>query len=499
LFVRQLVSSGSLFRPAACSSGSLFVRQLVRPAACSSGSLFVRQLVRPAACSFGGTLATAVLQPFDSAALPSAALTLSVLSATQPTYDTTAEVFLQVPAASLPPIVATAASQLFVSAAPSATLQLSVLSNGRKLDLFAAASPANLVSSSAAVALQSVGRFQLTATGKHLVDLGQPLMCVQHISALCGKHSAALRFLLFAQLQCSCRVQPFDTAASSVLDGTLVTAIVRPMFETYAEAFLQVPGSTVGSLAVRSLADGSLAVASLPDATNLVGPCGRTGGDEPSSLAYVNFGVSTAIRHETSLQGNFQIASMDLDAAATGHSARGAMSGAPIALGPTPMCTFADSNCWGISLVPLTSKPASSTCSFSLVGDITALIPSVGVATSSPLVSAYDPAAMSLALATPVTASMGKAHTTVEAFFETNSVSVGVPPSPALPVAVGVVTSSPLASDPVRASSGKPSASVGVPPASALPKSEFATHVAAIPNDDKFSELKWISCFYDRS
>ena len=233
------------------------------------------QLFDGASSAFGGTLATAVLQPFDSAALPSAALTLSVLSATQPTYDTTAEVFLQVPAASLPPIVATAASQLFVSAAPSATLQLSVLSNGRKLDLFAAASPANLVSSSAAVALQSVGRFQLTATGKQLVDSVQPLMCVQHIPALCGKHSAALRFLLFAQLQCSCRVQPFDTAASSVLDGTLVTAIVRPMLQTYAEAFLQVPGSTVGSLAVRSLADGSLAVASLPDATNLVGHVGE--------------------------------------------------------------------------------------------------------------------------------------------------------------------------------------------------------------------------------
>jgi hypothetical protein len=359
------------------------------------------------------------------------------------------------------------------------------LSDGRKYDLFTAAlftaaSPASLVSSSAAVASQPVGCFQLTAT---------------------GKHSAALRFLLFAQLQCLCRVRPFDTAASSVLDGTLVTAIFQPTFETYAEAFLQVPASTVGSLAVRSLADGSLAVASLPDATNLVGPCGRTGGDEPSSLAYVNFGVSTAIRHETSLQGNFQIASMDLDAAAAGHSARGAMSGEPIALGPTPMCTFADSNCWGISLVPLTSKPASSTCSFSLVGDITALIPSVGVATSSPLVSAYDPAAMSLALATPVTASMGKAHTTVEAFFETLSVSVGVPPSPALPVAVGVVTSSPLASDPVGASSGKPSASVGVrvPPASALPKSEFEKHVSTILNDDKFSELEWVSCFYDRS
>ena len=157
------------------------------------------------------------------------------------------------------------------------------MSDGSKLDLFTAASPASLVSSSAAVALQSVGRFQLAATGKHLVDSVQPLMCVQHIPALCGKHSAALRFLLFAQLQCSCRVQPFDTAASSVLDGTLVTAIVRPMFETYAEAFLQVPGSTVGSLAVgslavgslavgslavRSLADGSLTVASLPDATN---------------------------------------------------------------------------------------------------------------------------------------------------------------------------------------------------------------------------------------
>jgi hypothetical protein len=108
---------------------------------------------------------------------------------------------------------------------------------------------------------------------------------------------------------------------------------------------------------------------------------------------------------------------------------------------------------------------------------------------------------MSSALATPVIASMGKAHATVEAFFETLSVSVGVPPSPALPVAVGVVTSSPLASDPVGASSGKPSASVGVrvPPASALPKSEFATQVAAIPNDDKFSALGWISRFYDRS
>jgi len=197
------------------------------------------------------------------------------------------------------------------------------------------------------------------------------------------------------------------------------------MFETYAEAFLQVPASTVGSLAVRSFADGSLAVVSvsLPDATNLVGSCGRTGGDEPSSLAYVNFGVSTAIRHEISL------------------------------------------------------------------------------ATSSPLVSVYDPAAMSSALATPVTASMGKAHATVEAFFKTLSVSVGVPPSPALPVAVGVVTSSPLASDPVGASSGKPSASVGVsvPPASALPKSEFEKHVSTILNDDKFSELEWLLCFYDRS
>jgi hypothetical protein len=116
-------------------------------------------------------------------------------------------------------------------------------------------------------------------------------------------------------------------------------------------------------------------------------------------------------------------------------------------------------------------------------------------------VSVYDPAAMSSALATPVTASMGKAHATVEAFFETLSVSVGVPPSPALPVAVGVVTSSPLASDPVGASSGKPSASVGVrvPPASALPKSEFEKHVSTILNDDKFSELEWVSCFYDRS
>ena len=149
--------------------------------------------------------------------------------------------------------------------------------------------------------------------------------------------------------------------------------------------------------------------------------------------------------------------------------------------------------------MPLTSKPASSTCSFSLVGDITALIPSVGVATSSPLVSAYDPVAMSLALATPVTASMGKAHTTVEAFFETLSVSVGVPPSPALLVTVGVVTSWPLASDPVGASSGKHFASVGAPPASALPKSEFEKHVSTILNDDKFSELEWVSCFYDRS
>ena len=76
---------------------------------------------------------------------------------------------------------------------------------------------------------------------------------------------------------------------------------------------------------------------------------------------------------------------------------------------------------------------------------------------------------------------------------------MGVPPSPALPVAVGVVTSSPLASDPVGASSGKPSASVGVPPASALPKSEFEKHVSTTLNDDKFSELKWVSCFYDRS
>ena len=32
-----------------------------------------------------------------------------------------------------------------------------------------------------------------------------------------------------------------------------------------------------------------------------------------------------------------------------------------------------------------------------------------------------------------------------------------------------------------------------------LPKSEFAKHVAIILNDDKFSELEWISCFYDRS
>ena len=32
-----------------------------------------------------------------------------------------------------------------------------------------------------------------------------------------------------------------------------------------------------------------------------------------------------------------------------------------------------------------------------------------------------------------------------------------------------------------------------------LPKSEFAKHVATILNDDKFSALEWISCFYDIS
>ena len=32
-----------------------------------------------------------------------------------------------------------------------------------------------------------------------------------------------------------------------------------------------------------------------------------------------------------------------------------------------------------------------------------------------------------------------------------------------------------------------------------LPKSEFEKHVSTILNDDKFSELEWISCFYDRS
>ena len=32
-----------------------------------------------------------------------------------------------------------------------------------------------------------------------------------------------------------------------------------------------------------------------------------------------------------------------------------------------------------------------------------------------------------------------------------------------------------------------------------LPKSEFAKHVATILNDDKLSELEWVSCFYDRS
>ena len=63
---------------------------------------------------------------------------------------------MQVPAASLPPIVATAASQLFVPAAPSATLQLSVLSDDRKYALFTAASPANLVSFSAAVASNAI-------------------------------------------------------------------------------------------------------------------------------------------------------------------------------------------------------------------------------------------------------------------------------------------------------------------------------------------------------
>ena len=47
---------------------------------------------------------------------------------------------------------------------------------------------------------------------------------------------------------------------------------------------------------------------SLPDATNLEGPCGRTGGDEPSDLAYVNFSVSTAFLHKASLQGNLQLA-----------------------------------------------------------------------------------------------------------------------------------------------------------------------------------------------
>ena len=69
-------------------------------------------------------------------------------------------------------------------------------------------------------------------------------MYVQHSPALCGLHSAALRSLLLGQLQCSCRVQLFDTAASSVLDGALITADVQPTFETYAEAFLQAPGRT---------------------------------------------------------------------------------------------------------------------------------------------------------------------------------------------------------------------------------------------------------------
>jgi len=197
------------------------------------------QLLNVVPSQFGSTLATADLQPVAVSAarsmnmMPSADSreqhfelvdgldSLHSYTASQLHSYTAlaAEAFLQVPAASLPPIVATAASQLFVPAAPSATLQLYVVSDDSKYALFTAASPARLVSSSAAVALQSVGRFQLTATGKQLVDSVQPLMCVQHVPALCGKHSAALRFLLFAQLQCSCRVQPFDTAASSVLVG----------------------------------------------------------------------------------------------------------------------------------------------------------------------------------------------------------------------------------------------------------------------------------------
>jgi hypothetical protein len=72
-----------------------------------------------------------------------------------------------------------------------------------KLDLPTAASPAFGMPSSAAKALQFGVRFQLTATGKQLVNLVQPLMCVQHSPALRGLHFTALRSLLLGQLQCS--------------------------------------------------------------------------------------------------------------------------------------------------------------------------------------------------------------------------------------------------------------------------------------------------------
>ena len=102
------------------------------------------QLLNVVPSQFGSTLATADLQPVAVSAARSMNMMPSADSREQHfelvdgldslhSYTAlAAEVFLQVPAASLPPIVATAASQLFVPAAPSATLQLSVLSDGRK-------------------------------------------------------------------------------------------------------------------------------------------------------------------------------------------------------------------------------------------------------------------------------------------------------------------------------------------------------------------------------
>ena len=146
--------------------------------------------------------------------------------------------------ASVPPFETTAALQLSVSAVLLPVLQLSVLT-GNKLDISTAASPAGLVSSSAAVALQSVGRFQLTTTGKQLVDLfGAAINVCTTFSSSMWPAFRSSSFSSAGSAQCSYRVQQFDTVASSVLDGALITADVQPTFETYAEAFLQAPGRT---------------------------------------------------------------------------------------------------------------------------------------------------------------------------------------------------------------------------------------------------------------